>query len=225
MHTYPKKLDTSQISLIVANLLPIFGVVFFDWDIVYIIYIYWAENFVIGFYTILKMIKSSNQTEYIHEDGMVEIYTPQQKNMLKYFSFFVIPFFILHFGGFSFGHGFIISILFGKPNITNFDFFVAIFLLFVSHGISFFTNFIKNKEYQRTIPIIEMFKPYTRIVIVHLTIILSALVTTWLKQPIWPLIVLIALKITLDLKMHEISHNKTKLYAKTQHATNSSLPN
>ena len=37
-------------------MVPLWGVLFFNWDAFYIVLLYWAENLVIGFYNILKMV-------------------------------------------------------------------------------------------------------------------------------------------------------------------------
>jgi len=41
--------------LIAANVIPLFGAVFWDWNTFNIVFLYWAENLAIGFYTILKI--------------------------------------------------------------------------------------------------------------------------------------------------------------------------
>jgi len=37
-------------SLILSNLVPLFGVLFFGWSISTILILYWSENAIIGFY-------------------------------------------------------------------------------------------------------------------------------------------------------------------------------
>ena len=44
------------VALVAANMVPLWGVLFFNWDAFYIVLLYWAENLVIGFYNILKMV-------------------------------------------------------------------------------------------------------------------------------------------------------------------------
>ena len=49
--------DRIALALLVAvNLIPIAGVLWLDWDLASIIILYWLENLVIGFYTLLKML-------------------------------------------------------------------------------------------------------------------------------------------------------------------------
>ena len=109
------------IALVAANIVPLYGVFFAGWDAFAIVLLYWSENLIIGFYNIIKV--SIAKVEHPNE------------NIGK---LFVIPFFILHYGGFCAGHGFFILALFGKgvdffDNVmkAHFDkgFLVFLFLL------------------------------------------------------------------------------------------------
>ena len=76
-------------ALIGANLLPFFGIFLFDWDVRYIVVLYWIENLVVAFYNILKMaVLKTDQAED------------------KAGKLFIIPFFCIHYGGFCAVHGF-----------------------------------------------------------------------------------------------------------------------
>jgi hypothetical protein len=76
------------ITLVAANLLPLWGVCFLKWDAFYIILLYWSENLAIGFYNILKIVaaKAKHPAEHI-------------------FKLFLVPFFVVHYGGFMAVHG------------------------------------------------------------------------------------------------------------------------
>jgi len=47
--------NVSLIALLIANIIPLFGVLFLEWDAFSIVLLYWAENLVIGFYNVLKI--------------------------------------------------------------------------------------------------------------------------------------------------------------------------
>ncbi len=85
-----KERDTlSLVTLIGANLIPFIGIFLFDWDVRFIVLLYWIENLIAGFYNILKMVflKTAQAAD--------------NKGKL-----FIIPFFCIHYGGFCAVHGF-----------------------------------------------------------------------------------------------------------------------
>ncbi len=74
-------LRPSSIALVLANLMPLGGVFLFDWQVFDILMLYWAENVVIGVVNVLRMSVSGESEKW-----------------------FYIPFFIVHYGLFCFGH-------------------------------------------------------------------------------------------------------------------------
>jgi hypothetical protein len=83
--------------LVAANMIPVYGVLVFGWDAFYIVLLYWAENLIIGFYNILKIAFAKVEHPILHIGKL-----------------FMIPFFIIHYGGFVAVHGLLIFSLFGK---------------------------------------------------------------------------------------------------------------
>ena len=68
----------SLLALLVANLVPLIGVLFFAWDLVLVLALFWIENIIIGVFNLLKML-------------LVAV----RNNVLK--SLFLSAFFILHY--------------------------------------------------------------------------------------------------------------------------------
>ena len=50
------RIDLPLLALVLANLVPVFGVLLLGWDVGAIVVLYWTENLVIGFYNLLKML-------------------------------------------------------------------------------------------------------------------------------------------------------------------------
>lgn len=46
----------AAILLVVSNLVPLAGVLFWDWDVGSIVMLYWSENVILGVYILVKMI-------------------------------------------------------------------------------------------------------------------------------------------------------------------------
>lgn len=186
----------SVISLIAANIIPVIGVIFFHWSLFNILLLYWFETAIIGFYNIFKLVK-----------------------VAKILSIFIVPFFIVHFGMFMLVHlGFIFALFGSEFNTSSFlpsfkvlgeliySIVIPVIAFFISHGISFFYNFINRKEYQLVNPKKQMQAPYNRVIIMHITIIFGGWVVLLFKAPVLGLIILIILKIAVDTYAHIREH-------------------
>lgn len=58
------RIDFSIIALAIANLVPVAGVVWFEWNATAIILLYWSENVIIGFYNVLKLALAKMEVEH-----------------------------------------------------------------------------------------------------------------------------------------------------------------
>jgi len=213
-------LDLPVIALLTANAIPVFGVLFLSWDAFYIVLLYWTENIVIGFYNVLKMVFAAVPHPIAHLGKL-----------------FLIPFFIVHYGGFTAIHGFFVLALFhkngqgppmGGMNWPCFLVFVqmlfsvikymysvippqvrfAVLALFISHGISFVLNYLIKREYATAKPDKLMGSPYGRVVVMHIAILAGGFLTMAIGSPAPLLVVLIGLKTILDVGLHNRSHKK-----------------
>ena len=220
------KKHISTFMLIFANLIPIFGVVFLQWDVKPIILLYWAENVITGFYNILRILFLKLEKPIYH--------------IQKLFS---ILFFSIHFGGFCGVHGFFLLSFFKLggsesffPETTWFAhlaFIQILYLvikelfenmppqmiwalsgLFISHGISFVQNYIFGGEYKKLTIRKLMHRPYQRIAILHITIIFGGFFVFAVGSSLGILVMLIGIKICVDIYLHNKSH---KLNAKQGH--------
>lgn len=188
-------------SLVLSNLVPLFGVLFFGWSVSSILILYWSENVIIGFYNVLKMSCAQgkrNKTKL----SLGQRTTPITQRL------YLIGFFIVHFGIFTFGHAAFVFSFFGTEQPTFKSLLPALLSLFISHGVSAYVHFIKNGEYRRVSSADLFFQPYKRVVIMHLTIIFGAWLSLVFKLPSLVLVVLISLKITVDIFLHRKEHRK-----------------
>ena len=185
----------SSLALIAANMIPLLGVLFFTWDVGEIMLLFWAESAVIGIYNLLKMIKIG-----------------------KWATLFYGPFFVGHYGGFMAGHLLFIYGFFGNSFGENTDIdqqqlfadFVilspALLAFFISHGISYFNNFLGRREYVNKDISAQMGQPYKRIIIMHVTIIFGGFLAMMLESALPALLLLIILKVAADLRGHLREH-------------------
>jgi hypothetical protein len=197
----------SVMVLILANLVPILGVVFMDWQVFPVLFLFWMENVIIGASNILKMIACS----------------PGGKQQLVAKAF-LIPFFCIHYGVFTAVHGVFVIFLFGmlggfiKPgDFTSgpFDVFGimgklqlwwSVLALAVSHAVSFGVNYVGNGEYKKSNVVLLMLQPYGRVVIMHITVLFGGFLVILFGSPIIGLILLIFLKTFIDILAHLRQH-------------------
>jgi len=215
-------LDIPVIALLAANTIPLFGVLFLEWDAFFIVLLYWSENFVIGFYNILKIAFAALPHPAAHLG-----------------KFFLIPFFTVHYGGFTAIHGFFVLAIFKKNidgnvmdgkawpcflvfvqmllnvakqiySIIPSQMKIAILALFLSHGVSFVYNYLLKGEYATAKPQQLMGAPYGRVVVMHIAILGGGFLTMTIGSPAALLLILVVLKTIVDINLHLRSHKKVQ---------------
>jgi len=184
--------------LVLANLVPILGIVIGSWDVFSILFFYWLESVVVGLYNVAKMAMIRTV------QGGVAI-GPRHRIS-------GIIFFAIHYSAFMAGHGLFIFVLFEPQNVEPAMIIVAALSLVVSHGISFVANFIGKKEYSRTTLSEQMIAPYKRVVVMHLSIILCGFLVNLLPSSQMLLIPLVLLKIAIDIAYHFNEHRTLGTY-------------
>ena len=190
----------SVLALILANLVPVGGVLFFGWEVFPLMFLFWSENVIVGVFNVLKMICAGG-------GGSIGQAT----------KFFLIPFFCVHYGMFTFVHGIFIMAMFGGglehgasfPGVGTFWNVMqenhlgwAVLGLVISRGISFATNFIGHGEYKNVVAPMLMAQPYGRIIVLHIAIIGGGFLVMALHSPVLGLLLLVVLKTLLDLAGH-----------------------
>lgn len=175
------------------NLIPIIGVLFWQWSAFALIFLYWLENVAIGGRTLLSMLACGLSR------GPVSLAA----------SAFTGAFFTAHFGLFCFVHGVFVVSLFGDgggPALESdglFDLAGLIAALFASQSnlvFGFasilgwqavqFILFLARGEAARASVTALMGAPYPRIVVLHVTIIFGGML---LMASGWPLMGVVAL--------------------------------
>lgn len=234
----PLRGNFSLLLLVAVNLLPIAGVIFWEWNIFQIVSLYWFENVVIGAINILKIATCCPDDDDPDTKGFSGKSADEQE-MPAYLrnpaagqkihhgaKLFMIPFFTFHYGMFCFVHGvFVFELLGGKGGsvisggpIKGMSIMVSslfdsggkwfVIAIIGSHLFSFFSNYLAKGEFRRTSTHVLMGSPYARIVVLHVAILFGAFAITALGSPLWLLILLIVGKIFIDVKLHIRSHRK-----------------
>ena len=186
--------------LVSANLLPLVGVLWLGWDVASIVLLYWAENLIVGFYNALRMATASG---------------PLVAKLA------LIPFFIFHYGMFCTVHGALLVGLFHlepRVHVSGLSapaLFAAVarmpgmawplLALFASHGVSFVEHhFVRGERAMGAASF--MGRPYGRMIVLHVAIILGGFGVAALGASNALLVVLVGLKLALDVFAHRRSH-------------------
>ncbi|HEY3418890.1 MAG TPA: DUF6498-containing protein [Armatimonadota bacterium] len=193
----PIRQTLSFICLLVGTVMPLIGVLFFGWDLLTVMLIYWAENLVIGLYNVAKMTAVLGWGE--------ESSTPEG-------SILDIPFFVVHYGAFCFVHGGFLAPIISHTHehaagllagqITAHPWTgpaLALIMLIVGHGTAFVDHFLRNSEYQRVSTHTLLFQPSGRVVLLHVTLLFGALLIVVTGKKVAMLALLVLLKLMLDL--------------------------
>ena len=185
-------LTFSVLALIIANLIPVAGAAFLGWELSDVMVLYWAESAVIGLFNIAKIAVVG-----------------------RWGALFAGPFFASHFGAFMAVHFLFVYTIFVEGfrgsgpsgNLSEvLNLFVglwpALLALVVSHGYSFFVNFLGKEEYRARTMRTQMTEPYSRIVFMHMVLIFGGGLAMVLGEPTLVILAVIALKVILDVKAH-----------------------
>ena len=193
----PREWRAPERLLIAANLVPVWGVLAAGWSAAALLWGYWLENLVVGLFAMLRM-------------GLAPAAGAPPKA-------FVIPFFAVHYGMFCAAHGMFLGLIagagggtahgsgFGAAFATPGVGWLALALL-VSHGASFLLSYLRGPERARTTVAAEAVRPYVRVVVMHLAVMLGGFALIFAGAPAIALLGLIALKTAADLAAHARAH-------------------
>ena len=133
----------------------------------------------------------------------------------------MIPFFVVHYGLFWLVHGVFVLTLpmfagFGADiglsdlgaggSADPLGILIVLVGLVISHGLSFSLNYIRRGEYRRATVAGQMFAPYGRLVVLHLTILFGGIAIASTGAPVAAILILVAVKIVMDLGFHLAEH-------------------
>jgi hypothetical protein len=195
-------LTPAEVALIAANAAPLIGVLFFGWELFDILFLYWVENLVVGFYTILKLVVVT---------GLASIVA--------------VPIFLFHYSWFMSAHAALLFAFLGRGSGGRFSFFIWHMLawpplaaalhdsrwpavaLLASHGVSFITNFIAGREYQSIDAEALTVQPYRRLMVMHCVVLGTGFAVMLFGAPVLGVVTLVVLKAAIDLRAHRREHS------------------
>ena len=179
------KLTLSILFLISANLIPLMGILLWGWSVGAVLLAYWIESAIIGVLNIPRIWATKGSIG----------------NKL-----FTSLFFTVHYGAFAAAHLVFLVNLFGAGQplaaITagGAMMWTAI-SFFISHFVSLMMR-LHRKEFQDSLPAVQLFAPYSRVIIMHIVVIFGAVLVEFLGSPIFAVVLLVLIKTVIDLAAH-----------------------
>lgn len=147
------------VALLLVSTIPLIGLIFGGWQAADLMLCFWVESLVVGIFTMFKLARYTDR--------------------------FLLYFFPVHFGLFMLVHLIFLVVgsmvnFFGIPAVTDPVSLLVGTVIFGfgcigSHGLSFLTNFLHGREWERRSAMYYFVLPYSRIVPMHLAIIFGAL--------------------------------------------------
>ena len=201
--------------LVAANLVPIAGAVFWDWQVRDVVYLYWIENLVVGAFAILRILAGTpDAMQMFAGSGAFRDAAPGSRLLLGKLA--VIVLFLLHYGAFCVGHRVFLGALFPAPpgaashtalgSLTGLPLdrnaLVAIAAIAASHAYSFLRNYLGRGEYRHPDFGEIMTQPYKRIFITQMFILAGGFLVQAFNLPLAALVVFVGLKIAFDGYFH-----------------------
>ncbi len=197
----------SLAALCLANLVPLYGVFAWNWDVFAILVLFWLENLVIGALNLARIVCAVPRDAAAWGGKL-----------------FLAPFFCIHYGMFALVHGVFIFALFGEgaydglggglwnpgaavAAIRDYGLELAVLILAGSHGFSFAWNYLGRGEYKRASLHGLMTGPYARVIALHLTVLFGGFLVMALGSPVWALVLLVGLKLGMDARAHLKEHH------------------
>lgn len=186
--------------LVAVNLVPLAGALWLDWQVLELLLLFWVENIVVGALNLVRM-------------AAAPLREPLPARL------FLMTFFCLHYGGFAAAHGVAVLSLFGSAEpgladgaalwaaVRSPPIVWAAAALLVSHAFSLVSNDWFGGERRQHDARALMTRPYRRVVVMHITILVGGLAITLLGSPIWALAVLVVAKLGMDLRLHLREHS------------------
>lgn len=202
-----KRWTASAWAILISNAVAPFGVMVLGWEVASLLFFYWLETLVIGGFTVVRiMFAGLGASDTSGADAWPRLHWAAR--------IFLVPFFCVHYGMFCMGHGFFLGTIF--LNTARFGLLDPLPLAFsllenpvllllpviAGHAVSFWMNDIRRGELARTTAHQAMFRPYGRIVFMHMVVMGAGFASTLLGGTMLVLLLVVVLKTVIDIAAH-----------------------
>lgn len=200
---------TALAGLVLANVVPLVGVSLFDWPLHALLVAYWLESAAVGLAFGAKIRRADGEDDpdalpsmSFNDRPVSALIGWDRRRLLGFFAF--------HYGAFWVVHGvFVLAFPAMFPGMSWADTRIVALAtvgLVAYHAISYWTNYLRGREYEHKGPVTLMIEPYRRVLVLHVTILLGAFAIAAMGTPVGALVVMVLAKTVLDLRGHWREH-------------------
>lgn len=188
--------------IVVINLIPLIGVLVWDWSLLALLFLYWQESFIVGAANVVKLAVSNGPLG----------------NRVR-----IILFFAVHYGAFWLGHGLFLFVALGPavaeaaglPDGSAFTAMwpegdsvrIAFWGLAASYALSTLVGLLRTSREDRLPPVVQMFAPYGRVFVMHIVILGGAFLAAEYASVLPVLLLFVGLKLAFDLGAEFMARN------------------
>jgi hypothetical protein len=209
---------TALVGIIIANTIPILGILFAGWDWREILIFYWLGNITVGVLLVINLIRAPSLSAVYTELGKPTVsgapipeirgnMTTINANQTLFMKIFVIGFFCFHYGMFTLVHGvFVFAITAGTYTIdgiqtSNADLaplnIAQILLFWIIASVTFIAVQLMGERSNLTIQGV-----YARMITLHVSILLGVFLISVLDWPASAALLLVFVNFFFDLKLY-----------------------
>ena len=212
------RLVLGAVFLLIANAVPLVGLVVGNWSAFDVLVLYWVEFAVIGLLTLPRILLARGVGGSAVASvffGVSEYQGPGAGGLAERIG--LTLWFVVLYGFLWVAHGVFLFVFpalsFGDaawfPGVS-----VATFALLVpaagamvlSHAISFVVNYLAGGEFRWRSPMQVTFAPLPRAVILHYGVLVGGIAMVIYDTPLWSVVLLVVLKTVFDLLAHLAEH-------------------
>lgn len=178
-------------TIVIGNLVPVFGVLFLGWNAAQILVLFWIENVILGVLTAPRILASGR-------GGPM--------------AWFMTGFFVIHYGFFCGVHLVFVLLLAGgfmshnagmleplSNALTQPAFLWGVAAVALINLIGQLRDWWLPGLWRDSDPQTEMSRPYGRIMVLHFTILIGAWAVLSVGGPVWAVLILCLMKAALEL--------------------------
>ena len=189
--------DESAAFLIVANLVTLIAAVWEGWDLRDVMFIYWAQSVIIGFFSCRRILALQDYSTDGFELGDQPVEPTKKTKRHAAFAFAAV------YGGFHLCYvSFLLPRFFQWSGWELWGIWLCVGVFALNHRFSFHHNVKRDLDRKPNIGTLVFF-PYLRILPMHLTIIFGI---GFLRSKPPAVVLFLVLKTVVDLLMHLIEH-------------------